>query len=76
MLAPAEDVDVAVPALAALRSLVDDGRFRELVVVRVDGEAVGESRFRETLIAAGFVPAYRGLVLRRAIDRARAARVG
>jgi ATP-dependent Lhr-like helicase len=76
MLAPADERDVGVAALAALRSLVNDGRFRELVLVRIDGEPIGESRFRPSLIEAGFVPGYRGLVLRRANDRARAARMG
>jgi ATP-dependent Lhr-like helicase len=61
----ADDPDVAVPAARALQGLVDDGRIRELVVTKVDGEPVGSSPFRDRLLAAGFLPGYRGLVLRR-----------
>ena len=64
MLPPADDADVAAPALAALRTLVDDGRFRELVVTRIDGEAVAASPWRLQLEGAGFVAGYRGHVLR------------
>ena len=53
-----------------------DKLLRELVLVRIDGEPIGESRFRPSAIEAGFVPGYRGLVLRRANDHARTARVG
>ncbi len=55
-LAPADDPDVALVAAAALRELVLDGRLKELVVKRVDGEDVGGSPFRERLLAAGFAP--------------------
>jgi hypothetical protein len=41
-----------------------DGRVRELVVARVDGLPVAESPYRDALLAAGFAPGYRGLVLR------------
>jgi ATP-dependent Lhr-like helicase len=54
---------------AALRSLGDlayDGRVRELVIGKVDGEPVAGSPLREAMLAAGFVPGYRGLVLRAA----------
>ncbi len=61
----AADPGTADRALAALRSLVADGRYRELVVERVDGEAVARSGWRERLLGLGFVPSYRGLVLRR-----------
>src|SRR5205085_4838870 len=64
VLAPGDDPDVAAAAARALHALLDDGRFRELVVTKVDGEAVAASPFREQLIAAGFVAGYRGLVLR------------
>jgi ATP-dependent Lhr-like helicase len=64
MLPAAEDGDVAGAALDALRSLVDRGLVRELVVSRVDGEAVGASRWRPALEEAGFVAGYRGFVLR------------
>jgi ATP-dependent Lhr-like helicase len=60
-----DDPEVAVAAAAALRALVDDGRVRELVVTKVDGEPVSSSPFRDRLVAAGFAPGYRGLVLRR-----------
>ena len=64
MLPAADDADTAARALRALRELVDGGRFRELVLTRVDGEAVAASKWREALESAGFVPGYRGLVLR------------
>ena len=64
MLAPGDDPDVAQAALRALASLVADGRFREIVVTKVDGLPVAESPFRATLLDAGFVPGYRGLTLR------------
>jgi ATP-dependent Lhr-like helicase len=59
-----EDPVVAAVAFQALRALVDDGRYRELVVVRVDGEPVGVSSWRTSLEAGGFAPGYRGHVLR------------
>ena len=59
-----DDPAVAVAAAAALRILVSDGRMRELVIRKVDGEDVGASPFRAALIEAGFVAGYRGLVLR------------
>src|SRR5439155_160813 len=76
ILPAAADPDVAAAALQGLGSLVADGRLRELTVTRVDGRPVGESPLRETLLATGFVPAYRGLVLRtrRAMAAARRAR--
>jgi len=63
---PPADADPAVrdAALRALGDLVADGRVRELVIGKVDGEAVGSSRFREALLAAGFVAGYRGYALR------------
>ncbi|HEY8819393.1 MAG TPA: hypothetical protein VIM25_11325 [Candidatus Limnocylindrales bacterium] len=60
----ADDPDVAVTAARAFRALVTDGRTRELVLRKVDGEDVAVSRFRERLLEAGFVAGYRGLVLR------------
>jgi NADPH-dependent ferric siderophore reductase len=59
-----DDPVVAGPAFAALRALVEDGRFRELVVSRVDGEAVAASPWRTQMEQAGFVAGYRGHVLR------------
>jgi ATP-dependent Lhr-like helicase len=66
LLPAADDLEVLRQAVAGLRSLVADGRVRELVVKRVDGEPVATSARRDDLLEAGFVPGYRGLVLRRA----------
>jgi ATP-dependent Lhr-like helicase len=59
-----DDAEVATAAVAALRTLVEDGRLKEFVVRKVDGEAVADSAHREALLAGGFQPGYRGLVLR------------
>jgi ATP-dependent Lhr-like helicase len=64
VLPAADDHDVGETAARALGGLVGDGRTRELVLTKVDGGPVSESPFRDRLIAAGFVPGYRGLVLR------------
>jgi ATP-dependent Lhr-like helicase len=64
VLSPADDPAVATAALRALAVLVADGRFRELVVTKVDGLPVAESPFRSALLESGFVPGYRGLTLR------------
>ncbi len=67
---PADAPGVGRPArrrslrLGRLRALVADGRFRELVIRKVDGEEVAGSGFRPVLLDAGFVAGYRGLVLR------------
>jgi len=68
VLPAADDPEVASAAAGALGALVADGRLRELVITKVDGESVGGSPFREQLVGAGFVPGYRGFVLRR-LDR-------
>jgi ATP-dependent Lhr-like helicase len=60
----ADDAAVAEAALTALHSLVEGGRLRELVISRVDGDAVAGSRWRPLLEEAGFVAGYRGYVLR------------
>ncbi len=64
LLPAADDPAVAGLALRALASLVADGRFRELLVAKVDGLPVTESPWRPSLLEAGFVPGYRGLALR------------
>jgi ATP-dependent Lhr-like helicase len=60
-----DDPAVAAVAVAALRGLLADGRLRELVITRVDGEPVSGSPWAETLIRAGFTSGYRGLAMRR-----------
>ena len=61
----AADAERLGRALAALRVLVVDGRVRELVVSRVDGDPVGPTgAWRDRLVAAGFVAGYRGMALR------------
>jgi len=67
-LPPFDDPAIAAAALGALRGLLADGRTRELVVSRVDGEPVGRSRWYDSLLRAGFIQGYRGLVMRK--DRA------
>jgi ATP-dependent helicase Lhr and Lhr-like helicase len=67
-LAPADDAAIATAAFAALRGLIGEGRSRELVISRVDGEPVARSTHYDRLLKAGFVQGYRGLVLRK--DRA------
>jgi ATP-dependent Lhr-like helicase len=74
VLPAADEPGVAFVAARALRSLVVDGRFRELVIRKVDGDEVSTSPFRATLLDAGFVAGYRGLVLR--ADRPGSAIVG
>jgi ATP-dependent Lhr-like helicase len=54
----------AESAVAALATLVADGRIRSLQIERVDGLPVAESPARELLAAAGFRPGYRGWLLR------------
>jgi ATP-dependent Lhr-like helicase len=63
-LAPADDPGIAAAALRTLAAVVGEGRLRELVIRKVDGLPVTESPWRESLLAAGFTPGYRGLVLR------------
>ena len=60
----AEAPDRLAVALGALGALVADGRVRELVITKVDGEPVAASRFAEALLEAGFVRGYRGFALR------------
>jgi hypothetical protein len=64
MLPAAADAATAALALRALGQLVADGRMRELLVTRVDGQPIAESPWRLALLEAGFVPGYRGLALR------------
>ena len=59
--------EVATPDATGLLERPEDridGRERELVVTKVDGLPVADSPVREILLAAGFAPGYRGLVLR------------
>ncbi len=66
----ADDLEARTAALGALRRLVGPDRpYRELVVTRVDGVPVSESPGRESLLDAGFVAGYRGLVLRHQPER-------
>jgi ATP-dependent Lhr-like helicase len=60
----ADDPALGGLALGALGRLVEDGRFRELVVTKADGQPIASSPWRERLLDAGFVPGYRGLALR------------
>jgi len=60
-----DDEAVAGAALGALKALLADGSRRELVIARVDGEPAGRSRVYESLMRAGFIQGYRGLVLRK-----------
>jgi ATP-dependent Lhr-like helicase len=60
----ADDAAVAGPAFAALHALVDGGRFRELMISRVNGDAVAGSLWLPLLEGSGFVAGYRGQVLR------------
>jgi ATP-dependent Lhr-like helicase len=60
----ADDPEVAEAALRAFTALLTDRRVRELVLTKVDGLPVGESPFRERLLAAGFGQGYRGVTLR------------
>jgi ATP-dependent Lhr-like helicase len=60
----ADDADTLRLAVLGLRGLVADGRVRDLVVKKVDGEPVASASRREVLREAGFVPGYRGLMLR------------
>jgi ATP-dependent Lhr-like helicase len=59
-----DDPDALTVALRSLADLVADGRVRELVIGKVDGEPVAVSRFGGALPAAGFVTGYRGYALR------------
>ena len=60
----ADDSSIALAAARALGRLVADGRLRELVIRKVDGDDVSASPRRQTLIDAGFAAGYRGLTLR------------
>ena len=66
VLPAAEDMGSLALALRSLGDLVADGRVRELVIGKVDGEPVGGSSHRDALLAAGFMHGYRGYALRAA----------
>ena len=63
-LAPADDPAIAAAAVRGLDTLVTGGRFRELVIRKVDGLPVAESPWRDTLLGGWFATGYRGLTLR------------
>ncbi len=66
----ADDPEVRAAGFRGLTALVADGRVRELVLAKIDGEPAGASAHKQGLLDAGFVPGYRGLVLRSpALDR-------
>src|SRR5207253_4760230 len=52
----ADDPAIADLAVRALSVLIADGRAREIVATRVDGEPVGTTPWRDRFLAAGFVP--------------------
>ncbi|HEY4190717.1 MAG TPA: hypothetical protein VGM28_09865, partial [Candidatus Limnocylindrales bacterium] len=60
-----DDPEVAMAAVDSLRHLLADAGRRELVISRVDGEPVGRSPWYETLLRAGFIQGYRGVVMRK-----------
>ena len=60
---PFDDERIGELAVAALRSLIDDGRLKRLQLERVDGAPIGESPVRDRLTDLGFRQAYRGYVL-------------
>jgi ATP-dependent Lhr-like helicase len=64
LLPAADDRAIALVAARALRALIADGRARELVIRKVDGDDVATSSVRPLLLEAGFVAGYRGLALR------------
>ncbi len=64
-----DDADVATAAVRSLAGLIEDGRLRELVIRKVDGEPVAGSAHRDALLNGGFAAGYRGLVLRPAQRR-------
>jgi hypothetical protein len=59
-----DDLEALTVALRCLADLVADGRVRELVIGKVDGQPVSASPFGPALLAAGFVTGYRGYALR------------
>ena len=59
-----DDPEALAAAMRSLADLVADGRVRELVIGKVDGEPVAASRFGGALLAAGLVTGYRGYALR------------
>ena len=65
----ADDPDARDRARRAAR-LLADGRVRELVIGKVDGEPVADVAVRDDLLKAGFVQGYRGLARRARTGRA------
>jgi ATP-dependent Lhr-like helicase len=60
----ADDPDVRRAALDGLQHLVIGGRFREVVIRKIDGVDVATSAWRPVLLEAGFSAGYRGLTMR------------
>jgi ATP-dependent Lhr-like helicase len=58
------DGEVLEPGIAALASLVRDGRVKRLAVERVDGEPVAGTEAERLLVGHGFLQAPRRVVLR------------
>jgi ATP-dependent Lhr-like helicase len=52
---------VAARAFAALHRVPQIGRRGTLIVEKIDGQAVGDSAYREAMLRSGFVSDYRGL---------------
>ncbi len=50
--------------IGALIGLVKDGRLRKLEISKVDGRPIQETPWADRLAAAGFTPAYRGMLYR------------
>ena len=60
----ADEPETALAAARSLGGLIADGRLRELVIRKVDGDDVAASPLRSILLEGGFAAGYRGLKLR------------
>ena len=52
---------IAARAFAALHRMPQIGRRGTLIVEKIDGQAVGDSVYRDAMLRSGFVSDYRGL---------------